>query len=122
MSTSDREAEPIALRFLAHGYHAVVLRYAVQTRFPQPVLDLAQTILMLRQRADEWHIDPGQITVCGFSAGGHLAAAMGVFWDKPFFYEPLGINAEQIKPNTLILGYPVIDLALLTTVNGSLPA
>lgn len=112
--TSDREAEPIALRFLAHGFQAVVLRYAVQTAFPQPMLDLAQTILTLRQHADEWLINPDQIAVCGFSAGGHLAAASGVFWSHPFFYEPLGIHGEQIRPNALILGYPVIDLTLVS--------
>lgn len=112
--TSDREAEPIALRFLAHGFHTVVLRYTVNTLFPQPMLDLAQTLSMIRQHADEWHVNPDQISVCGFSAGGHLASAMGVFWDKPFLYETLGVAAEQIKPNALILGYPVIDLRLVS--------
>ena len=27
--TSDREAEPIAMQYLARGYHAVILRYSV---------------------------------------------------------------------------------------------
>ena len=113
MGTSDREAEPVALRFLARGYHAFVLRYSVQTRFPQPMLDLATAILTVRQHADEWFVDADQIALCGFSAGGHLAASLGVHWDKPFLSEPLGVSAEQIKPNALILGYPVIDLELV---------
>jgi acetyl esterase/lipase len=108
--TSDREAEPVALRFLAHGYHVFVLRYAVQTRFPAPMLDLAMTIKLVRERADEWLVDPARVALCGFSAGGHLAAALGVLWDKPLLYEPLGVSPEQIRPNALILGYPVIDL------------
>jgi acetyl esterase/lipase len=113
LRTSDREAEPVALHFLARGYHAFVLRYSVQTRFPQPMLDLATAIRTVRQNTDEWFVDGDQIVVCGFSAGGHLAASLGVHWDKPFIYEPLQASADQIKPNALILGYPVIDLELL---------
>ncbi len=113
MMTSDREAEPVALRFLARGYHLFVLRYSVQTRFPEPMLDLARAILMVRARAAEWLVNPDQITLCGFSAGGHLAASLGVLWDKPILYEPLVVVADQIRPNALILGYPVIDLELV---------
>src|ERR671927_1270602 len=47
--TSDREAEPVALRFLARGYHAFVVRYSVRTRFPQPMLDLARAMLTIRE-------------------------------------------------------------------------
>jgi acetyl esterase/lipase len=54
MMTSNREAEPGALRFLARGYHVFVLRYSVQTRFPAPMLDLARTIKMVQDRADGW--------------------------------------------------------------------
>ena len=112
--TSDREAEPLALRFLAQGFHACVLRYSVQTAFPAPMLDLAKAILMVRQRAGQRPIDADKISVCGFSAGGHLAAALGVMWQQPALYEPLGATPEQIKPNAVILGYPVIDLELVT--------
>lgn len=113
MATSDREAEPVALRFLAQGYHAFVLRYSVQTRFPQPMHDLAKAMQLVRANADEWFLDPGQIAVCGFSAGGHLAASLGVLWHEPWLTEPLGVSADAIRPNALILGYPVIDLDLV---------
>lgn len=112
MRTSDREAEPIALRFLARGYHAFVLRYSVQTRFPQPMLDLGKAIMLVRANADEWLVEPGQVAVCGFSAGGHLAASLGVLWDDPLLLEPLGARPAQLRPDALILGYPVIDLEL----------
>lgn len=112
--TSDREAEPIALRFLAHGYHACVLRYSVQTAFPAPMLDLARAIHAVRQRADELPIDAKRISVCGFSAGGHLAAALGVMWKQPALSEALGVAPAHIRPNALILGYAVIDLERVT--------
>jgi acetyl esterase/lipase len=110
--TSDREAEPVALRFLAQGYHAFVLRYSVQTPFPQPMHDLARAVQLVRANADAWLVDPGQIAVCGFSAGGHLAASLGVMWQEPWLSEALGVSADMIRPNALILGYPVIDFEL----------
>ena len=111
---SDREAEPVALRFLAAGYHAFVLRYSVGARFPAPMLDLAQAILLLRSRAAEWRIDPAQVVLCGFSAGGHLCASLGVLWNHPVLTEPLGVAPAAIRPDGLILGYPVIDLMLVS--------
>jgi acetyl esterase/lipase len=93
--TSDREAEPIALRFNAAGFHAVVLRYRVAPhRHPAPLEDAEAALSLLRAKAGEWRVDPGRIAVCGFSAGGHLAASLGL----------LG----RIRPNAMILCYPVI--------------
>ena len=67
--TSDREAEPIAMRFLAQGYHAFVLRYSVNTLFPQPMLDLAKAIATVREHAAEWQIDPKRIAVATGGVG-----------------------------------------------------
>jgi acetyl esterase/lipase len=114
MGLSDREAEPIALRFLAHGYHAFVLRYRVQTLFPAPMLDLANAIALARRNAAEWFIDLNRIVVCGFSAGGHLAASLGVLWDKPMLTEPLRLSPEQIRPNALLLCYAVVEMEALS--------
>ncbi|MEP7359912.1 MAG: alpha/beta hydrolase [Anaerolineales bacterium] len=113
--TSDREAEPIAMRFLAQGYHAFVLRYSVRTRLPAPMRDLARAVALVRKNAKEWFVNPDQIAVCGFSAGGHLAASLGVFWDKPFLTEQIGLTPEQVRPNALILSYAVTDLTVLAT-------
>lgn len=115
MFLSDREAEPIALRFAAHGYHVFVLRYAVQTAFPAPILDVALAVQTVRAHAAEWFVDPDQIALCGFSAGGHVAAALGVFWNQPFIYAPLGVTPDQIKPNALLLCYALIDLTLIAS-------
>lgn len=107
--TSDREAEPIALKFLAMGYHAAVLRYSVApARYPVALSQLACAVAILRQNAEEWNIDANRIIVQGFSAGGHLVASLGVFWNRPFLAQQVGATPEQIRPNGLILGYPVI--------------
>ena len=68
----------------------------------------AKSVAFLRENAAEFHIDVNKIVVQGFSAGGHLAASLGVFWKKNFIAETLGIDSEMVKPNGMILSYPVI--------------
>ena len=107
--TSDREAEALAVRFMAMGYHAAILRYSVApARFPEALLQLATAVAMLRENAEKWHIDTEKIVIQGSSAGGHLAASLGVFWNKPFVAEALGMDSEKFRPNGLMLSYPVI--------------
>ena len=88
---SGREGEPYALRFLTMGYQAFVLDYSVApVRFPAALLELARAVALVREKADQWQIDPEQIFVCGSSAGGHLAGSLGVHWDKKFVQEGSG--------------------------------
>lgn len=100
---SQRESDPVAVRFLAAGYHAAVLRYSVGegARDYRPLAELHEALALLRAHADEWGIRPQQIAVCGFSAGGHLALSSAVL-DLP------GHPADQQRPNALILSYPVV--------------
>lgn len=107
--TSDREAEPVALAWNARGYHSFVLRYSVApNRFPCALFELAKAVAFVREHAAEWHIDVNRILVCGFSAGGHLTASFGVFWNADFLKEALGYYYQEHRPNGLILSYPVI--------------
>ena len=107
---SDREAEPIAMQYLAMGYHAMVLEYSVAPNtFPTALLELATAMALIREHAGAWSVDSDRIIVSGFSAGGHLACSLGVFWDRDFVAAPLSLIPEQIKPNGLILCYPVIS-------------
>lgn len=109
-TTSDRESEPVALQFNSMGYHTCVLRYSVKPiEYPVALLQLARTISYIRENSKEWNIDRNKIIVCGFSAGGHLAANMGTMWNEPFISETIGVSKEQIKPNGMILSYPVIS-------------
>ena len=92
---SDAEAEPVALSFAARGFHAFILRYSVGRNAAgfAPLKQMDWVVGLLRENADQWHIAPNKIIVCGFSAGGHLALASGVKGEN--------------KPNAMILGYPV---------------
>ena len=93
---SPREAEPIALRYAAKGFHAFVLRYSTgwDAAGFAPLQEVSWAIGYIREHADEWHVDPEKIATCGFSAGGHLALAAGVKGEN--------------KPNAMILGYPAV--------------
>ena len=107
--TSDREAEIVALQFLAMGYHAAVLRYSVAPAvFPAAVLELGSAVVQLREHGEEWHIRTDRIVVAGFSAGGHMAASYCMFWNQAWMGERLGVQSGLLRPDGMILGYPVI--------------
>ncbi|MDR3276881.1 MAG: alpha/beta hydrolase [Treponema sp.] len=108
--TSDREAEPIAMQLLAAGFHAAILRYSVRPAiFPEALCQLAASAALLRSHAAAWNIDPERVFVLGCSAGGHLAASLGVFWNKGLIEQETGLKAAEFRPNGLVLVYPVIS-------------
>ena len=107
--TSDREAEPVALRFAAAGFNTAILRYSVgDAKFPAALFELATAVAMIREHADEWSIDRDKIFICGFSAGGHLCASLGTLWNQDFVKKALGYKRGEHKPHGMILCYPVI--------------
>lgn len=107
--TSDREAEPMAMQFLAMGYHVAILRYSVApARYPTALYQLAESVLWLKRYADRNHIDPDRIILQGCSAGGHLAASYGVAWQEPFLAKAVAARPEQLRVAGLLLCYPVI--------------
>ena len=110
VGTSDREADPIAFAYLAAGFHAGVLRYSVgpDASYPNPNTDLSVALRIIRENAERWHADPNKVAVCGFSAGGHLAAMQGVHWNDPELMRLSGCANGENRPDALILAYPVI--------------
>lgn len=107
--TSYREGEPLALHFLSRGYHACVLRYSVApVHFPTQVLEVGCAVRIIRENAGKWNVDMDRIVVQGSSAGGHLAASYGVFWNQGFLLDKVGARAEDLRPRGLMLSYPVI--------------
>lgn len=95
---SDREAEPVALAFVAKGYAAFVLRYTVGRNknydFSMPFADAEEAMKVIYENASEWGVDKEKIAAVGFSAGGHLCAAISTM--------------GSIKPAASILVYPCI--------------
>lgn len=93
---SDREAEPIALSYMAKGYNAFVLRYSLNENavFPKPLNDAEDALEHLISHAETYRIYPDKIAVIGFSAGGHLACSIA--------------TQGRLRPNAVILGYPAL--------------
>lgn len=107
---SDREAEPVASAYFAAGYNTYILRYAVGCEGAKnfrPLCQLAATIAEIRKNAEAWFTVKDQIAVCGFSAGGHLAASLGTLFNEEKFLKVFG-RTDNIRPEAMILGYPVI--------------
>lgn len=97
MFCSDREAEPVALPYLAAGYDVFILRYSTgaEGAWPAPLDDYEDAMEYIKQHADEWNVMADKIAVIGFSAGGHLAGAAATI--------------AKHKPAAAILGYAVLN-------------
>ena len=84
--TSDREAEPCALRLLGNGIATAVVRYSCGgAHYPLQVLQVLAAIAYIRRNSKTLHINPDKIAVMGFSAGGHAACSAGLFWQEEEF-------------------------------------
>ncbi len=107
---SPREADPIALRFSAAGFHTFVFYYSCGDEAPYPtqLCELSAAMQYIRRHAEEWNVIPDQIAVCGFSAGGHLAASLATQWNSDLVAARTGITDGSNQPNATVLGYPVI--------------
>lgn len=103
---SPREGEPIALKFNSMGFNAVVLNYVINAPYPQSLIDASNAVVYVREHAEEWNVDADKIFVCGFSAGGHLAASISIMSGKE---EAIMREDGMNKVNGMILSYPVIS-------------
>lgn len=108
------EGEPIAMDFAAAGFNAYLLKYSVAPHagFPNSAADVCRALKLIRQRAGTFHQDEDKLALCGFSAGGHLAACVGTMWNRADLLEASECTGEEGKPNALILGYPCITADL----------
>lgn len=101
---SPREAEPVAEAFREKGYMPLILYYDVESPVlgTRPMEQAAWAVKHARE------LQPGSpVFICGFSAGGHLAASLGVHWDDQALFAPEEWK-ESHRPDGLILCYPVI--------------
>lgn len=128
--TATKEGEAVATRFLSKGYHTFVLRYSTyfkdsirdindpppinkQSHYPLQLLELMESIRIIKENADEWYIDIDNIFVLGFSAGGHLTASIGTKWDAPSLldkFQNIAGNIDFFKPKGIVLGYPMLNV------------
>ena len=93
------------------GVNCVLLKYRVPGSGPYPksaaALEDAQRAMgMVREHAAEWGIDPTRVGVLGFSAGGHLAAALSTHYEKRLYPRVDAADDESCRPDFAIVIYP----------------
>ena len=90
------------------GIAYVVLKYRMPGGNREiPLGDAYQAIRTVRDSCKVWNINPHNVGIQGFSAGGHLASAVSTH--APF----------EVRPDFSILFYPVISMNERVTHKGS---
>ena len=111
--TSAREAEPVALKFVAKGFNAFVLNYSTSDnstkKHPTQLLEASAALAYIRRNCEKYNVKKDAVVVCGFSAGGHLAASLGTLWNESVVTDTLDIPYGENRPDAMILCYPVIS-------------
>ena len=107
----DLEGTEVCDWLNAAGINCVLLKYRVPMTGPYPkspaALEDAQRAMGLaRLHATEWGIDPKRVGVLGFSAGGHLAAAISTHFDQRL-YDPIdAADKLSCRPDFAVVVYP----------------
>ena len=117
----DLEGTEVCDWLTAKGVTCVLLKYRVprtgpswdpdahQMINPKPSLaleDAQRTVGLVRAHAAEWHIDPHKVGVLGFSAGGHLAAAISNDYRKRLYPAVDTADQQSCRPDFAVALYP----------------
>lgn len=118
----EKEGRKVAKWANSLGLNAFVLHYRLpsdeimEDKSLAPLADAQQAMRLIRNKAKDWNLNPDQIGVLGFSAGGHLAASLSTRFEEKIASEDQGISA---RPDFCILIYPVISMQDELTHQGS---
>ncbi len=111
----DWEGTDIAKWLNSKGIAAIVLKYRLPVSqsnmvpHKSPLMDAKRAMRMVRYHAEDWNIDPDQIGIMGFSAGGHLASTLSTRFDEGDPQDPDPVEQMSSRPDFSILVYPVIS-------------
>jgi acetyl esterase/lipase len=113
----DLEGSEVCDWLVPRGITCVLLKYRVTDigaypksgpypESPMALEDAQRTVGLVRFHAAEWHIDPHRIGVLGFSAGGHLSAAMSTHFEKRLYPAVDAADKESCRPDFAVAIYP----------------
>ena len=113
----DLEGTEVCDWLTPQGITCVLLKYRVTDVGPYPksgpypespmaLEDAQRTMGLVRLHAAEWHIDPHKIGVLGFSAGGHLSAAISTHFEKRLYPAVDAADKESCRPDFAVAIYP----------------
>lgn len=111
---NDVEGIPACKKLAAAGITAFLLDYRVprvdmmDSKEWVPLTDAQRAIQYVRENAAKYKIDPKQLGIMGFSAGGHLVSTVGTHFDVTKLDNP---HKTSLRPDFMVLIYPVISFA-----------
>lgn len=120
----DNEGSQVADRLTAQGYTAFVLTYRLPAegwddQADVPLQDVQRAIRIIRAGAARFGIDPAEVGVLGFSAGGHLAASLATGYDERVYRSVDAADRFSAKPAFAGLMYAVTTIELPETHVGT---
>jgi acetyl esterase/lipase len=83
--------------------------YQMSGPYPQSPIaleDAQRAVGLVRFHAAEWHIDPHKIGVLGFSAGGHMVAAISNHFDRRLYPAVDAADRVSCRPDFAVALYP----------------
>lgn len=112
-AVAPTEGEVVAKKFYDKGYNTFIVVYSTNLNMDaplklQPLKDVSRGFVWVRKHAEELHVNPNAVAICGFSAGGHLSASLCVHCDAPELVETGEYAGISNRPDMAILSYPVI--------------
>jgi acetyl esterase/lipase len=122
MLASNHEGFAVARWLNENGISAAILKYRLPSddimkdKSVGPLQDAQEAMRIMRRNAPEWNINPDNIGIMGFSAGGHLASTLSTHYDEKV-YEAL--DETSARPDFSLLIYPVITMDASFTHRGS---
>lgn len=109
----DLEGTEVCDWLTSIGVTCVLLKYRVpETKFGpyrssrMALQDAQRAVGLTRFHAAEWHIDPHKIGVLGFSAGGHMVAAMSTQYEPRLYPAVDAADKESCRPDFAVALYP----------------
>lgn len=113
----DLEGTEVCDWLTSRGISCVLLKYRVPgvghspksgpyPQSPMALEDAQRAVGLVRYHAAEWHIDPHKIGVLGFSAGGHLVAAISTHFDKRLYAAVDAADNVSCRPDFAVALYP----------------
>jgi len=109
----DLEGTEVCDWLTSRGITCVLLKYRVPCLKTGPyrdcrtaLQDAQRTLGLVRYQAARWHIDPHKIGVIGFSAGGHMVAAISTHFERRLYRPVDAADRVSCRPDFAIALYP----------------
>lgn len=102
-----KEGHKVAQWLNTLGVSAFVLKYRLNRQ--EALTDAERALSLIRSKAKEFNINPDNIGIMGFSAGGNLALNLAEHYKNRTKKVNDRIDSTSCKPDFMILNYPQVD-------------